>query len=357
MQNALESLGFTCHRLTFSAPDTPDVENLYARLGSERPNFCFAGHTDVVPPGSRAGWSVDPFAGEIVDGRLIGRGACDMKSGIACFVAAVDRFLAGRRDGFGGSISLLVTGDEEGPAVNGTVKVLEWLGRRGEQLDHCLVGEPTSRRHLGECIKIGRRGSLNGVLTVFGTQGHSAYPQFADNPIPRLMQMLSATAIDPLDEGTEHFEPTLPQITTIDVGNPATNVIPAQARAAFNIRFNDRHDGESLAAWIRARCEEIGEQYELDIEVSGEAFLCPPGPWVDLLVAAVEEATGQPPKLDTGGGTSDARFIKDYCPVAEMGLVGDSLHKMDENAALADLENLAEIYRGVLTRYFAEPPS
>lgn len=332
------------------------MDNLYARLGSERRNFCFAGHIDVVPPGPRSGWSVDPFAGEIVEGRLIGRGACDMKGGIACFVAAVDRFLAGCRNDFGGSISLLITGDEEGPAVNGTVKVLDWLARRGERLDHCLVGEPTSRRHLGESIKIGRRGSLNGLLTVFGTQGHSAYPQLADNPIPRLMRMLSAVAIDPLDEGTEHFEPSWPQATTIDVGNPATNVIPAQARAAFNIRFNDRHDGDGLAAWIRACCEEIGGRYELDIEVSGEAFLCPPGPWIDLLVTATEAATGRRPTLDTSGGTSDARFIKEYCPVAELGLVGDSLHKMDEHVSLTDLEALTELYRGVLTRYFAEPP-
>lgn len=356
LEAVLKLLGFTCHRLRFSETGTPDVENLYARLGDSAPNFCFAGHTDVVPPGDSTAWSANPFGGEIMDGRMIGRGAVDMKGAIACFAAAAGRFVSEHPDGFAGSISLLITGDEEGPAINGTLKVLDWIRQRGETIDHCLVGEPTNRDAMGETIKIGRRGSLNGVLTVHGSQGHSAYPQFADNPIPRLMQMLSAIAGKPLDEGTEHFEPSLAQITAIDTGNETTNVIPGKVRARFNIRFNDRHTGESLKTWIRERCTEIGGRFDLDFEVSGEAFLCPPGRWTDQLATAIEEVTGRKPRLDTGGGTSDARFIKDVCPVAEFGLLNTTAHKTDEAVAIGDLETLTEIYRRILATYFTDPP-
>jgi len=356
LEQALEPLGFACHRLKFSEAGTPDVDNLYARLGSGRPHFCFAGHTDVVPPGELTAWSAGPFAGDVIDGRLVGRGAVDMKGAIGAFVAAADAFLADHRDGFKGSISLLITGDEEGPAVNGTVKVLDWMKAGGEIPDHCLVGEPTNREALGEIVKIGRRGSLNGVLTVYGTQGHVAYPQHFDNPNRRLMRMLTAITEVPLDGGTAHFEPTRAEVTSIDVGNPTTNLIPGKATARFNIRFNDRHSGESLKTWIGQRCEEVGGRYDLAFEVSGESFLCPPGPWTDRLTAAIREATGRTPKLDTGGGTSDARFIKAFCPVAEFGLSAATAHKVDEAVPVADLKGLTEIYRRLLASYFTDPP-
>lgn len=356
LEGALVPLGFVCRRLKFSQPGTPDVDNLYARLGDSRPHFCFAGHTDVVPPGEVTAWSAPPFAGTVVDGRLIGRGAVDMKGAIGAFVAAVSRFVETGRDGFSGSISLLVTGDEEGPAVNGTVKVLEWMKAHDEIPDHCLVGEPTSRGALGETLKIGRRGSLNGVLTVHGTQGHVAYPQHFDNPIRRLMRMLAAVTDQPLDAGSAHFEPSRAEVTSIDVGNATTNLIPGKATARFNVRFNDLHTGESLKTWIARRCAEVGGRFELDVEVSGDSFLCPPGPWIDRLVSAIREATGRTPALDTGGGTSDARFIKDLCPVAEFGLSHATAHKVDEQVAVADLEGLADIYHRLLAAYFAAPP-
>lgn len=356
LEDALRPMGFACHRLKFSEPGTPDVENLYARLGGSGPNFCFAGHTDVVPPGDPVDWSVDPFSGEIVDGVMIGRGAVDMKGAVGCFVAAADRFVADHPDGFGGSISLLITGDEEGPAINGTPKVMGWMRANGETIDHCLVGEPSNRDVLGETVKIGRRGSLNGLLTVHGVQGHAAYPQFADNPVPRLMTMLQAIAGQPLDEGTEHFEPSQAQITAIDTGNETTNVIPGKIRARFNIRFNDRHTGESLTAWLRERCAEVGGRFDLSVEVSGEAFLCPPSAWTGQLTAAIETVTGIRPQLDTGGGTSDARFIKDLCPVAEFGLRSGTAHKADESVPVEELEKLTEIYRRILEAYFAAPP-
>lgn len=353
LEDALGALGFTCHRLTFEEPGTAPVHNLYARLGTERPNLCFAGHTDVVPVGD--GWTVDPFGAEVRDGVLYGRGAADMKGAIAAFTAAVARRLA---DGGPvlGSLSFLITGDEEGPAVNGTRKVLGWLKERGEDLDACVVGEPTNPRVLGEMVKIGRRGSLTGRLTAWGTQGHVAYPHLADNPIPRLMAMLQALIAEPLDEGTEHFQPSSLQITTIDVGNTATNVIPGAAHATFNIRFNDRHTAKSLMQWIRATCDAAcgGDSglYDLSFQVSGEAFLTPPGRLSDLIVGAVAAETGHTPELSTSGGTSDARFIKDACPVAEFGMVGQSMHKTDEYCRLDDLETLTRIYRRIIDGFF-----
>ncbi len=351
LQGALEALGFVCHRLPFGGDGRPRIDNLYARLGEAAPNFCFAGHTDVVPAGQ--GWRAEPFAGEIRDGQLFGRGAADMKGAIACFVAAVARFVA---DGPApGSISLLITGDEEGPAVDGTVKVLDWLRARGETLDACVVGEPTNPQALGDMIKIGRRGSLNGRLVVRGTQGHAAYPHLADNPIPRLLRMLQALTAEPLDDGTAHFQPSTLTLTTVDVGNPATNVIPAEARAGFNIRFNDRHSGAGLEAWLRRTLDAVGGDYELAVEVSGESFLTPPGRLSAVMVEAVRKVTGAAPELSTSGGTSDARFIKDMCPVAEFGLVGRTMHKADECVAVADVERLTEIYHAMLCGWFGRP--
>lgn len=352
LAEALRGLGFTCHDLTFSEAGTPDVRNLYARLGTEGPTFCFAGHTDVVPVGQ--GWTRDPFGGEVHDGVLYGRGANDMKAAIAAFVAAVARRLA---DGpVAGSIALLITGDEEGPAINGTRKVLEWMRETGETIDVCVVGEPTNPKALGDMIKIGRRGSLNGRLTVYGSQGHVAYPHLADNPIPRLMTLLGALTAQPLDQGTDHFQPSNLEVTTIDVGNTATNVIPGVATAAFNIRFNDLHSGESLSRWLRDTLTATGVDpalWDLSIAVSGESFLTPPGELSDLLVEATRAVTGRAPELSTSGGTSDARFIKDACAVAEFGLVGRTMHKADECCTLDELENLTEIYRRVLTGWFA----
>jgi succinyl-diaminopimelate desuccinylase len=347
---ALESLGFTCHRLDF-AEGGALIRNLYARRGGEGPNFCFAGHTDVVPAGH--GWTVEPFAGKVIDGKLFGRGAADMKGGIACFVAAVARLLAEGEPK--GSISLLITGDEEGPAVDGTVKVLDWLAARGEKLDACLVGEPTNPRRLGEMMKIGRRGSLNARIKVFGTQGHSAYPHLADNPIPRLLEILRRLTAAPLDEGTPHFDASTLALTTVDVGNAATNVIPAEARAGLNIRFNDLHSGASLEQWLRGICDEVGGDCELAVQVSGESFLTQPGELSQAVAQAVQAVTGLMPELSTSGGTSDARFIRYHCPVVEFGLVGQSMHKSDEHVAVADLEALTVIYGRVLRHFVGAP--
>lgn len=355
LQKALERLGFTCHRLRFSAPDTPDVDNLYARIGRDGArNFCFAGHTDVVPVGDKAAWSTDPFAAELRDGKLFGRGAADMKGAIAAFVAAAARFISQRNGPLPGAVSLLITGDEEGPAINGTKPVLEWLRTRGERLDACLVGEPTNPERLGEMIKIGRRGSLTARLAVRGVQGHTAYPQLADNPIHRLIRMLTRVTERPLDQGTAHFQPSTFQISTIDVGNPTSNVIPAEARACFNIRFNDKHSGKGLERWLRDEFNTVGGTYELKVQVSGESFLTPPGPLSDLVARAVEKVLQRKPELSTTGGTSDARFIKDYCPVVEFGLAGATMHKVDERVAIADIRALADIYAAVLAGYFAD---
>ncbi len=348
----LEGLGFACHRLVFSEEGTADIVNLYARIGAGGRNFCFAGHTDVVPPGNQAGWTVDPFAGAVVDGTLWGRGAADMKGAIACFAAAASRFLAARGPDFGGSISLLITGDEEGISINGTKKVLDWLTSRGERLDACIVGEPTNAETLGDMVKIGRRGSLTGMLTVHGTQGHTAYPHLADNPVHRLVRTLHAVTTVPLDEGTSHFQPSTLQVSTIDVGNPASNVIPAEARAVFNIRFNDGWTSERLGSWLRERFDAVGGRYDLAIRVSGESFLTPPGPVSDILETAIARTLGRKPLLSTTGGTSDARFIHAFCPIAEFGLVGLTMHKVDERVPTADLAALTEIYRTVLDLYF-----
>lgn len=338
---ALNSLGFTCHDLSFG-----EVRNLYARRGTASPNFCFAGHTDVVPPGQ--GWSVDPFAAKLDGDVLFGRGAVDMKGAIAAFVAAVARL--GKNHP--GSISLLITGDEEGLAVNGTVKMLDWLKDKGETLDCCLVGEPTNPRQLGDAVKVGRRGSLNGRLLVKGAQGHAAYPHLADNPLPRLVRILAALTEKPLDQGSDHFEPSTFTLTTIDTGNPATNVIPAQVKAGFNIRFNDLHSSAKLDQWLRetiAKADPSGN-CDLDIEVSGESFLTPQGPFVDAVCQAIHDVTGKTPERSTSGGTSDARFITKACPVVEFGLGGATMHKSDERVPLADLEGLAKIYQRVLER-------
>ena len=359
LQAALVALGFACTRLPFGE-GADRVDNLYARLGDAAPNFCFAGHTDVVPVGERSAWSVDPFGGELKDGTLYGRGAADMKGAIAAFVAAVARFKATRGGDIPGSISLLITGDEEGDAVNGTVKVLGWLKQTGEAIDDCLVGEPTNPEALGEMIKIGRRGSLTAHLTVRGVQGHTAYPHLADNPVHRLARILVAITAEPLDAGSDHFQPTTLQVSTVDVGNAASNVIPGEARATFNVRFSDKHTSESVIAWLHERCAAAMEHqgksgdaaYELDVRVSGESFLTPPGRLAELVRDAVGEVTGGAPEFSTAGGTSDARFIKDHCPVVEFGLVGQTMHKADERIATADIEALTEIYARVLARYF-----
>ena len=352
VQEALETLGFTCHRLPFQEPGTAPVDNLYARRGEGRPNFCFAGHTDVVPTGDRESWTREPFAGVVEDGVLYGRGASDMKGAIAAFVAAVARLDAACTGA--GSISLLITGDEEGPAINGTRKVLDWLAERDETLDACLVGEPTNPEELGEMVKIGRRGSLNGTLRVEGRQGHVAYPMLAENPLPRLVALLNALLALTLDEGTEHFQPGRLELTTIDVGNTATNVIPGAATARFNVRFNDRHTGASLERTIRACLDATGESYTLTVEVSGEAFLTPPGRLSAIIADSVAAVTGRTPAFSTTGGTSDARFIKDHCPVAEFGLLSRTMHRTDECVPVEAVERLADIYLGILERYFAE---
>jgi succinyl-diaminopimelate desuccinylase len=351
---ALEDLGFTCHQLVFGDV-TEKVHNLYARRGSGRPNLCFAGHTDVVPAGDREAWSFDPFGAALRDGALCGRGAVDMKGAIAAFIAAAQQHLDERGARFTGSISLLITGDEEGDAVNGTRKVLDWLAERGEVLDACLVGEPTSAHALGDMIKIGRRGSLTGRLTAHGVQGHTAYPQRADNAAHRLVAMLHALTTTELDNGTEHFEPSTLQVSTIDVGNPASNVIPASAQAVFNIRFNDHWTSERLKSWLAERLDEVSGHYTLDIRVSGESFLVPPGIIGDRLAEAIRRVTGRTPEFSTTGGTSDARFIQAFCPVAEFGLVGQTMHQIDERVALTDLAALTDIYHAFLGLFFDSP--
>jgi succinyl-diaminopimelate desuccinylase len=356
LEAALKPLGFSCHRLRFESPDSPPIENLYAKLGQARPNFCFAGHTDVVPSGEHALWRHDPFAAEIAGGMLYGRGAADMKSAIAAFVAAVARHAA-KHGGPKGAISLLITGDEEGPAVNGTVKVLGWLKENGETLDHCLVGEPTSAARPGDVIKIGRRGSMNLRLAVTGVQGHAAYPGRSLNPIPIMAELIARLSSWTLDKGSDHFEPSTLAFTTVDVGNPAVNVIPGQARAGFNIRFNDLHTPDSLMKHIEdiatAVSREKGGTIDLVRSVSGVSFITQPGEYTALLSQAIAHVTGAAPEFSTTGGTSDARFIKDHCPVAELGLPGGTMHKTDECAAVEDIETLTRLYESVLERYFA----
>lgn len=358
LEAALTPHGFTCERMPFSEPGTPDIDNLYARLGTSGPLLCFAGHTDVVPVGDDKAWSVDPFAAAIQDGFLIGRGAADMKSAIAAFAAAAAEF-APRLNGRG-SIGFIITGDEEGVSINGTVKMMAALAARGEHVTHCVVGEPTSQRRTGDTLKIGRRGSCTGRLRVLGAQGHVAYPHKADNPIPKLVAILAALTGRRLDQGTAHFEPSNLEVTTVDVGNPATNVIPAEARAVFNIRHNDLQTSPGLEGWVRSVCDAViaaqGGAYELEWTTGGDCFITEPGAFTAILSDAVADVTGAAPEFSTGGGTSDARFIKNYCPVAELGLVGESMHKVDEQVPVADIETLTQIYTRLLERYFDAAP-
>ncbi len=352
----LAGAGFAVERVTFSEPGCADVQNLYARIGSSPPHLVFAGHTDVVPPGDELKWTHPPFSADIVDGVLYGRGAVDMKGGIACAVAAVLDHLAGNGGRPRGSISFLVTGDEEGVAVNGTVKLLPWAAARGERFDHCILGEPTNPAALGDMIKIGRRGSLNGTLIVTGTQGHVAYPDVADNPIPRLLAIMQALLAAPLDQGSEHFDVSNLEFTSVDVGNPTVNVIPGEARARFNIRHNDCHSQASLKELIERYAGGAADNARWRIEwafSNADAFLTAPGPFVALVSEAIAEVTGRTPALSTSGGTSDARFIKDYCPVVEFGLANATMHRVDECASVADLVALTAIYRRILERYFA----
>ena len=353
LAGALQPLGFMCTRLPFGE-GVERVHNLFARAGAARPHFCFAGHTDVVPTGNEAQWKHPPFSATVEGGTLYGRGTADMKGALAAFVAAVSRVGTSK-----GSISLLITGDVEGPARNGTRMVLVWMRANGHVPDVALVGEPTSPARVGEAIKVGRRGSMTGRLVVRGTQGHVAYPHQADNPIPRLVRMLAALKEKSLDEGSERFQPSNLEVTTIDVGNPATNVIPGYVRATFNIRFNDLHTSARLETWLRAILDRVTTPkgatpaYELAIEVSSESFLTRSGAFTDLLRDAIAEQFGAPPEFSTSGGTSDARFIKDYCPVAEFGLVNSTIHKVDERVPLADLAALTDAYAMILRRYFA----
>jgi succinyl-diaminopimelate desuccinylase len=355
LERVLKSAGFAVHRMKFSEAGNADVENLYARVGAASPHLMFAGHTDVVPPGEESAWTHPPFAGEVADGRLFGRGAVDMKGAIACFLAAALDHLAAPGSASKGSLSFLITGDEEGDAVNGTIKLLKWAAERGERFDHCIVGEPSNPAALGDAVKIGRRGSLNGTLVVSGKQGHVAFPHLADNPIRGLVTLMGALMAQPLDRGTEHFDPSNLEFTSVDVGNRTVNLIPADARARFNIRYNDLHTPETLKALIEARCAAAagGVRWRIEYLPSNSwVFRTQPGPFINLVVDAIAAATGRRPKLSTSGGTSDARFIKDYCPVVEFGLVGKTMHQVDEHVPTAELAALTAVYRRILDRYF-----
>jgi succinyl-diaminopimelate desuccinylase len=358
LQELLTRSGFEVHRAIFAEPGTAPVDNLYARIGSARPNLLFAGHTDVVPPGNESAWSHPPFAGEVAEKGLYGRGAVDMKGGIACFVAAALDYLEAHGGKPKGSISLLITGDEESVAVNGTVKLLKWAGDRGESFDHCILGEPSNFEVIGDTIKVGRRGSLNGTLIVTGRQGHVAYPERSDNPIPGLVSLIAALQA-PLDEGNEHFSPSHLEFTSVDVGNTTVNLIPGEARARFNIRYNDRHSQTALKTLIerRAKTAAAGHvRYSFEWQPSNaDVFVTKPGAFTELASVAIAEITGLHPKLSTSGGTSDARFIKDYCPVLEFGLVGQTMHQVDERVPLADLTTLTAIYRRIIEQYFDAP--
>jgi succinyl-diaminopimelate desuccinylase len=360
LERVLKGAGFAVERVTFRESGEDDVENLYARIGEAAPHLVFAGHTDVVPPGDEGAWTHPPFAADVADGILYGRGAADMKGAIACKVAAVLDYVAacgGKPTGLKGSISFLITGDEEGIGINGSIKLLAWAAARGEKFDHCILGEPTNPQALGDMIKIGRRGSQNGTLIVSGTQGHVAYPALADNPVRGIVALMGALMAEPLDSGNAHFDPSNLEFTSVDVGNKTVNVIPAEARARFNIRYNDCHTRESLRALIEQRlgvaaAGRIGWRVAWE-RGNGDVFLAQPGPFVDLVAATVREVTGRMPELSTSGGTSDARFIKDYCPVIEFGLANQTMHKVDERVPTADLVALTAIYRRILERYFA----
>jgi succinyl-diaminopimelate desuccinylase len=334
--------------------DRGGIANLYARWGTDGPVVGFNGHTDVVPPGDVAAWRRDPFGGEVAEGAVHGRGAADMKSGVAAFVAAAIDFVAATPPA--GSVALLITGDEEGEATDGTAAILAWMAATGERLDHCLVGEPTSAERTGDAIKIGRRGSLTARLTAYGVQGHAAYPEKARNPLPALVRLLDRLAARRLDDGTAHFGPSTLALTTIDVGNPASNVIPAEARATLNVRFNDAHTGQGLCDWIETEADRAAAEFGVGIaarfEIAGESFVTEPGPLTELVARAVEAETGLRPKLSTTGGTSDARFVKDHCPVVEVGLHGPTMHQVDERVATADVETLKRVYDRILADYF-----
>ena len=355
LQDLLGRAGFEVHRAVFAEPGTAPIDNLFARIGTARPNLLFAGHTDVVPPGNESTWSHPPFAGEIAKDRLYGRGAVDMKGGIACFIAAALDYLAANGGKPKGSISLLITGDEESVAVNGTVKLLKWAAERGESFDHCILGEPSNVDVVGDTIKAGRRGSLNGTLIVAGRQGHVAYPERADNPIRGLVTLIAALQA-PLDEGSEHFAPSHLEFTSIDVGNTTVNLIPGEARARFNIRYNDHHSQTALKALIERRAKSAAAdrvRYAFEWQPSNaEVFVTKPGPFTELATTAITEVTGRRPKLSTSGGTSDARFIKNYCPVLEFGLVGRTMHQVDECTPVPDLLTLTAIYRRIVEKYF-----
>jgi succinyl-diaminopimelate desuccinylase len=357
IEGVLKAAGFEVHRVTFAEPGTAPVENLYARIGEQSPHLAFAGHTDVVPPGEQVKWTHPPFAGEITDGTLYGRGAVDMKGAIACALAATLDHLAAHGGKPKGSISFLITGDEEGIAVNGTVKLIKWAAERGETFDHCILGEPSNAATIGDTIKIGRRGSLNGTLVVTGKQGHVAYPERADNPVRGLVTLMSALMTAALDHGSAQFDASNLEFTSIDIGNTVVNLIPGEARARFNIRFNDCHSQTSLKMLVEKRAAEAAAgriRWHIEWEPSNaDSFVTKPGPFVDLVSAAIKEVTANEPKLSTTGGTSDARFIKNYCPVLEFGLVGQTMHQVDERTAVADLTTLTAVYRKVLDRYFA----
>jgi succinyl-diaminopimelate desuccinylase len=360
LQGLLEQAGFNVHRTIFTEAGTAPIDNLYARIGLAKPNLLFAGHTDVVPPGNEATWSHPPFAGEVEGDMLYGRGAVDMKGGIACFVAAALDYLEAQDGKQGGkprgSISLLITGDEESVAVNGTIKLLKWAAERGEKFDHCILGEPSNVETVGDTIKAGRRGSLNGTLIVTGRQGHVAYPERADNPVRGLVTLMTALQA-PLDEGSAQFTPSNLEFTSIDIGNPTVNLIPGEARARFNIRYNDRHSLDTLKALIEQRAKAAADRrikHSFEWQPSNaDVFVTKPGPFTDLAVSAIAEVTGRKPKLSTSGGTSDARFIKDYCPVLEFGLVGQTMHAVDERTPVADLVTLTAVYRRIIEKYFS----
>ncbi|MBO9420479.1 succinyl-diaminopimelate desuccinylase [Labrenzia sp. R4_2] len=358
LETLLKDAGFRVDRVVFQDDDTPDVENIFASVGSGAPHFVFAGHTDVVPAGSELDWTHGPFEGEIDNGVLYGRGAVDMKGGIASFAAAALEFVDQKGTDFGGTISFLITGDEEGPAINGTVKLLEWADKQGHRFDACIVGEPTNPDALGDAIKVGRRGSLSGMVTVTGIQGHAAYPHLANNPIPGLTNLMAALNDLKLDEGNERFQPSNLEIVTVDVGNTAFNVIPARSEFRFNIRYNDTWTLDSLKARILETLETVDlGSLKMNIEFkrdASESFLTKDETLIEALSMAVSEETGRTPELSTGGGTSDARFIKNYCPVVEFGLVGQTMHKVDECVAVEDLDRLAAIYHRFLVSYFSK---
>ncbi|MEI6800458.1 MAG: succinyl-diaminopimelate desuccinylase [Pseudomonadota bacterium] len=352
LESLLGAAGFECHRA-----DRGGVANLYARWGQKGANrsFGFNGHVDVVPVGDLAAWTQDPFGAAVVDGWMFGRGATDMKSAVAAFAAAAVDFVQSTPPE--GAVILTITGDEEGPSVDGTVALLDWMAQNGERMTHCLVGEPTCPNTLGEMMKIGRRGSLTAWITAQGVQGHSAYPHRARNPMSALVRLLGALEAQPLDHGTAHFDASTLAITTIDCGNPATNVIPAKGNATVNIRFNDSHSGASLTAWLQEKADavavETGVTFGLRVSVSGESFLTPPGAFTDLVAHAVQAKTGVTPVASTSGGTSDARFIKTHCPVVEFGLVGQTMHQVDERVEVAQIVSLKAIYSRILQDYFA----